>query len=109
MKTKKIELGASVEFALRTVARRTDDLLSESALKTLLRVGDKAKKPKTTSERSENRFQTLLGQLPEGIWTRVQHVIEFIETSNKRNNQASVTYSPLISSYPEFDCCKVMK
>lgn len=109
MKTKKIELGASVEFALRTVARRTDDLLSESALKTLLRVGDKAKKPKTTSERSEDRFQRLLGQLPEGIWTRVQHVIEYIETSNKRNNQASVTYSPLVSSYPEFDCCKVMK
>ena len=109
MKTKQIELSASVEFALRAVAKKTDNLFSEISLITLKSCGETAKKPKTTTQRANDRFQTLLAQLPEGIWTKVRSIIAFIEDVLSRNNEASITYSPFVTSYNEFDCCKIMK
>ena len=109
MNTKHIELSASVEFALRSVAKKTDNLFSEIAVSILKSCGENTKKPKTTTQRANERFQTLLAQLPEGIWTKVHSIVVFIEEALSRKKESSITYSPFVTSNNEFDCCKIMK
>ena len=107
MSNQKIEIAASVEFALQNVAKYTDDLFSDKAKSVLVR-RRAPKKPRINKEAQE-RYKKLTSSLPEGIYTTVAQVLNVIRETNSRNTVKSVTYSPLVLTYPEFKCCKIMK
>ena len=109
METKMIELSATVDAALRNVARKTDNLLSDECLSTLKKYGKDRVSALKITKLSEERFSKLLNQLPEGIWITVKQVVNYIKSSKKRNDIDSISYSPLVLTYSDFKCCKLMK
>ncbi len=109
MQTKKIELSATVNIALNNIACKTDDLLSDECLKTLTSYLDNKATPLKPTKISEERFKKLLEQVPEGIWISVKQLLSYVEGARKRNNIESITNSPLVLTYSDFKCCKLMK
>lgn len=103
---KMIELSATVKFALQHVARYTDDLYGEQAIRLL---NKQYTRPKNITSQINKRYNKLVESLPEGLYTSVSQVLNVIASTNARNKVGSVTYSPLVISYPEFKCCKIMK
>ena len=102
------QLSPTVENALYELARMTDDLYHEESEKIIGKSGAK-KRPKRTYRTVEDKLFKLINQLPEGSWVKPKEVIDFIIRTRKKNQKSSITYSPLIVNYKEFNSCKVMK
>ena len=110
MQTKKIELSATVNIALNNIARRTDDLLSDECIKMLKRYNESTTLvPLKSTKLSKERFQKLVEQIPEGIWITIKQILNYAETTKNKNKIDSVTHSPLVLTYSDFKCCKIMK
>lgn len=106
--SKLIELSATVENALKHVARHTDDLFSDESKKILSRTRKLDKEVYLTRD-CRTKYDTLVDSLPDGIYTKVSQILNIIDTTNERNSVNSVMYSPLALNYPEFKCCKILK
>lgn len=105
---KLIEISSTVEFALRGLSKYTDNLFCDRSEKYLSKIKNNIKKPAIT-EKNDERYKKLISVLPDGIYTNVAQILSIIMSTKERNSVTSVTHSPLILSYPEFKCCKLMK
>lgn len=104
-------LSTSAKNALLWTGNKgIDDLFTEKALDILKQVpnsvlGGKFRKTK----KAEENFAILYSQLPDGIYNSLNELINLASNSISRVNTDSVTYSPLVLTFKEFNCCKVMK
>jgi ATP-dependent Clp protease ATP-binding subunit ClpC len=100
-------MSQSVQNALHTLAHYTDNLYSDDSEKVLS--GNKLIQVYKSKIDVEDSFTRLVNSLPDGIYTSISQLISIIIAARKRNSTQAITYSPLITNYSEFKCCKVVK
>jgi ATP-dependent Clp protease ATP-binding subunit ClpC len=108
------KFSPSVSDALLHAANNgLENLYTEDSLKILSDIIDTKKKisvPKRIKKEVQLRYDDLKHQLPNGhIYTNVQEILKHIRATIKVINTDSVTYSPLLFAFKEFDACKPMK
>lgn len=104
----KRRLSPDASRALLWVARAgIDDLYSSNALSELAKRRDTA--PSRVGKITTERHTKLIEQLPEGIYTKTTEIIALVKGAMKRIGDDSLSFSPLVLSFKEFNCCKLMK
>lgn len=100
----KSKLSSSVINYLTNIAKERDELINDNNLKISF---DKQSIRQTKV--IKDRLELLANQLPIGLYTNPIQVYNYIKDSIRRNEKDSLSYSPLITDYPELHCCRPMK
>lgn len=109
MKVNQVRLSEDTNKALLWVARAgIDNLFTDNALTELVKKRN-SEIPKRIGKVTAKRHLKLIEQLPAGIYTKKIEIISLIKSTVKRVTDDSLSFSPLVMNFREFDCCKVMK
>ena len=98
-----INLTKEVEDTIWKISTLTDDFSKVDLTKIPTTINDEEKK------NCVENFNKLLSQLPHLLLTKDSQLISYIQKITKRNNEASISFSPIIQEYKEFKCCKPIK
>jgi len=100
-------IANEVMNALKVLSRTTDELYNIENLNILTKLLVSSK----TSRKKQNdqNLEKLIDRLPNGIWTTVSQLINEIESNCYKITKDSVSYSPFITNYKDFQLCKTIK
>ena len=94
-------LSKDIENRLKKLSLTTNNIFSNDNNIKILK-----KKPSSIITFNINNYNTILSQIPDGIYSKIDDLINRLNTIKSNNSNKHINYSPLLQNHKAFDVCK---